>query len=248
MAAVLTARPGALLSHRSAGQLWDLPVFSAVPEIIVTGYTTGGPRGIRRRSTRTLAAEDFATRNGIPVTALPRTLLDLAEVVSFGRLERAVEQADRMQLLDLAAIDGVCARNPGRRGLRPLRGLLVRFRGAPDVRSELERRFLDLCRRYGIPQPATNVVVAGLVVDAFWPREGLVAELDGYRWHRGRSAFEEDRRRTAILELAGYRVLRITARRLADEPAELAADVRAYLAMAEGGSRMAPHPRRRHSP
>ena len=92
---------------------------------------------------------------------------------------------------------------------------------AIDTRSELERRFLDLCRSAGLSMPAVNVVVAGFEVDAAWPSARVVVELDSYAHHRDRGAFERDRERDAALQVAGHRVVRITHRRLDAEPAKI---------------------------
>jgi hypothetical protein len=100
----------------------------------------------------------------------------------------------------------------------------------PATRSELERRFLELCREAGLPRPAVNVVAAGFEVDALWPTQRLVVELDGHAFHGNRAAFERDRVRDAELQLAGYRVLRLTHRRLKDESATVARTVAALLA------------------
>lgn len=168
-------------------------------------------------------------REGIPVTTVARTLLDLAEVVDMRRLERAFEEAERLRLLDLRVIERTCERNAGRRGLKPLRALLSDAQPVVDTRSELERRFLTFCRGAQLPPPAVNVIVAGFEVDALWPDRRLVVELDGYAFHRTRAAFERDRARDAALQLAGYRVLRLTARRLGEEPAAVAEAVRRLL-------------------
>jgi hypothetical protein len=168
--------------------------------------------------------------DGIPVTSVARTLLDLAEVLPRRRLERAFDEADRQHLLDLSAIGRLCERSRGRHGLKPLKALLsARFRPVPETRSELERQFLDLCRQAGLPPPLVNCHVAGFEIDAAWPDRRLVVELDGFAFHHTRSAFERDRARDAELQLAGHRVLRVTARRLADEPREIVRAIRLLL-------------------
>ena len=169
---------------------------------------------------------------GIPTTSVPRTLLDLADVALPRQLERAFREADRLQLLDLAAIRRLCDRSPGRRGLKALSGLVSENLGPlPATRSELERRFLDLCREAGLPMPAINVHVAGFEVDAVWIDQRLAVELDGHAFHRTRLAFERDRLRDAALQLAGFRVLRFTHRRLDREPAAVIETVRSMLAL-----------------
>ena len=168
---------------------------------------------------------------------MPRTLLDLAGLVSPDQLRRALEQAERLQLLDLRAAQALCERSPRRQGLRALSTLLADDREPLEVRSELERRFVGFCQEADLPLPALNTMVAGHEVDAFWPRQRLVVELDGYKFHRGRGAFERDRVRDLDLHVAGYRVLRITSRRLDRERAAVAAAVRSLLAAQSDGSR-----------
>jgi hypothetical protein len=166
---------------------------------------------------------------GIPVTSVARTLLDLAEVVDLQRLERAFEEADRLRLLDLRAIDDTISRNPGRHGLKTLRALLHSVHPVTETRSELERRFVAFCRDAGLPPPSVNAIVEGFEVDAIWTDRRLVIELDSYEFHHTRAAFERDRARDAALQLAGYRVLRLTWRRLSEEPEAVAATIRRLL-------------------
>jgi very-short-patch-repair endonuclease len=108
--------------------------------------------------------------------------------------------------------------------------VLTGYAEPPITRSELERRFIALCDRFGIPRPATNVIVAGREVDGVWHEARLVVEIDSREHHMTTVAFEEDRARDADLMLAGYRVLRITWRRLRDEPEAVAETLRALLA------------------
>jgi hypothetical protein len=160
---------------------------------------------------------------------VPRTLLDLAAVVDRGVLKRAVEEADRCGLLRLGDLRRVLQRGRGRRGTSAL-GAIIADLGEPGAtRSELERRFADLCEREGLPPPSLNVLAAGFEVDALWPRQRLVVELDGYAFHRSRAAFERDRARDAALALAGFRVVRITFRRIENEPKPVAETIRSLL-------------------
>jgi hypothetical protein len=155
------------------------------------------------------------------VTSVTRTLLDLAEIVPRRHLDRALENAERRSLFDLTAVERLIARSQGRHGLRALTAALRDYRPPAFTRSELERRFLDLCKEAGLPRPAANLFLAGWEVDMSWPDRRLIVELDGHDSHRTRAAFERDRKRDASLQLAGYRVLRITHRRLEAEPAEV---------------------------
>jgi very-short-patch-repair endonuclease len=166
-----------------------------------------------------------------PLTTVGRTLLDLAEVLRPRELDRAFEEAERLRLLDIRALEQLWQRSRRRHGLRRLGALIAEQREpAPATRSELERRFLDLCRDSELPTPAVNAQAAGLEVDALWPDQQLVVELDGHAFHHTRAAFERDRIRDAKLQLAGYRVLRVTHERLETEWAVVAAVVRALLA------------------
>ena len=236
MAAVLTCGEDALLSHRSAAALWGIAPSARACIDVTTGRGRGERSGITLHRARGLHPNDRAELDGIPITSLPRTLLDLAEVVSRDRLEAAFEGADRLRLIDLGAIVELCARSPGRRGLKPLRALLSDYGPGAEAHSELERRFLVFCREGDLPQPSINAHVAGLEVDALWRDGRLVAELDGYAFHSTRGAFERARVRDARLQLAGYRVLRITHRMLEKDPEAVAGTICSLL----DGSRLSP--------
>ena len=166
------------------------------------------------------------------MTTLARTLFDLAEILDRNALERAFEAAERSELLDMRQIELTCERNPGRRAHKQLRALLPTLSPAEPTRSELERLFNRLCRLTGLPLPQVNAVVEGFEVDALWPAHRLVVELDSFKFHRARAAFERDRARDAALLVAGYRVVRITYRQLRDEPARVANTIRKLLAAA----------------
>jgi hypothetical protein len=207
-----------VLSHQTAAALWDLRA-SASAAIHVTSPARGAPRGIRVHRVRFLPRADRAKHERIPVTSVARTLLDLAEVVRLRELIRAIEQAERLRLFDLRAIQEQVARSHGRHGIGPLRRALAEMDGEPPlVRSDWERDFLDRCAEFGLPRPELNAVVEGYEVDALWRDAKVIVELDSYAFHRSRRAFEEDRLRDAVLQLAGYVVLRITWRRLESEP------------------------------
>ena len=194
------------------------------------GRSRSGQTGIALHQVRRLHAQDRAAVDEIPITSVARTLLDLAEVVSRRRLERAFEEADRRDLLDLTAVWGLLERSPGRRGRKPLGALLTeRYRPLTRTRSGLERQFLRLRREVGLPPPLVNSRVAGYEVDMAWPDRRLVVELDSYAFHHTRAAFERDRARDAALQLQGYRVLRVTDRQLDDEPEAIVRTIRALL-------------------
>jgi hypothetical protein len=219
MAGVLACGPDAVLSHQPAAALLDLRRSSSS----VTHVTTprrASPRGIEVHRVRRLHPEDVAMRERIPVTSVARTVLDLAETLTLRQLIRVIEQAERLRIFDLNAIEELLARNPGRHGTRPLRAAIAAVNGEPPrTNSDWERDFLDFCEDHGIPRPELNVIVEGFEVDALWPEKKLIVELDSWTFHRSRRAFEEDRRRVVVLQLAHYMVLPITA--LDDEAARV---------------------------
>jgi predicted transcriptional regulator of viral defense system len=231
LAAVLACGPDAVLSHRDAAALWGIRQSAREAiDVTVPGRSRRGQSGLTLHRVRRLDAQDRGEVDAIPVTTVARTLLDLAEVVRPRELARAVEEAERLRLFDLRAIDDGCRRGRGRRGLRPLTALLAEYREPPPTRSELERRFLDLCRTAGLPEPAVNVAVKGFEVDAVWRDPKVVVELDGYAFHRTRDAYERDRFKDAELQLAEYRVLRFTHRRLAHDREAVIETLRSALA------------------
>jgi hypothetical protein len=136
-----------------------------------------------------------------------------------------------MQVFDLRAIERLKERNPGRRGLAALDHVLASYVGPAPTRSELERLFLKLSRKAILPLPAVNCLIAGLEVDFAWLGQRVVVELDGYRYHGTRQAFERDRVRDSVLQVAGYRVLRVTYRRLMTEPERVVADLRSLIGL-----------------
>lgn len=228
-AGVLSCGDGALLSHRSAAWLWGLTSRFASP-IEVTAASPRRPRAaIRMHSAEALVPEDHVSVEGIPATAVPRTLLDFAAVDPHF-LGRALDNAQRLGLLDLIAIDALIARSRGFRGVARLRDALDIHRPAAFTRSGLERRFLELVRRTGLPRPSINLFVEGYELDAYWPAERFAVELDTYDYHGTPAAFEADRIRQENLKLAGIEMTRITAVRMDREPNAVTNRLRLLLA------------------
>jgi very-short-patch-repair endonuclease len=198
MAATLAT--GGALSHHSAAMVWGLRPPHDGPVHVTVEIPARSRDGLKVHRSASLNA---AVRNGLPVTTAARTLHDIATLVPRRELDRAVEEAQIRGLVTA----------------RELRGRAAAAIAEPRLtRSEAERRLLKLIERARLPRPATNVRVAGWEVDAFWPPERLVVEVDGYAYHGNRAAFERDRRKDAALVAAGYAVIRITWRQLADEP------------------------------
>jgi hypothetical protein len=170
--------------------------------------------GIRLHRSRSLDARDTTKHEGIPITKVPRTLLDLAAIVRADRLERALAQAQRLQLYDHRAITDLIARSNGHPGTGALAKAIARHE-PKWTRSELEAWFLKIVRDAGLPEPLTNFLLAApdhprLEVDLYWPTHRVIVELDGYETHRTRHAFEQDRARDAALTAAGYKIVRFT--------------------------------------
>ena len=231
MAAVLACGEGALLSHRDAAALWGLrdSARSAI-DVTVTGRGGRSRPRLTVHSAKELHPTDRADVDGIPVTSLARTLLDLAEVVSATELQRAYEAAERHRILDIKALRELLDRSNGRRGVAALAALLD-YDPAPatESKSELESMFLDLLRDAGLPLPHLNVLVEGFLVDAYWPRARLVVELQSYEHHSHRRAFERDYSKLARLRLAGHEVLALTYRQVRDEARWVVGAVEALL-------------------
>jgi very-short-patch-repair endonuclease len=227
MAAVLAFGDGAVLSHRTAAALWGLR--QSAWKIDVTVPTWRRPRAGFWLHCSALDPSEITREDGIPVTTVARTIYDLARVVQRNQVVRAVEESERRGRFDLGAVEAVLERAGHRPGVPMLRSVLADYQDPPDTRSELERRFAALLRRSRLPAPHANVLVAGFVVDCFWPASKLVVELDSRGFHSSPRAFESDRLRDAKLQRAGYRVIRVTHARLRDDPGGILEDVRLLL-------------------
>ena len=218
---------------------------TAAPRIDVTVPARRRPRsrpGVRIHRSR-LDPADRLLHERIPVTSPARTLLDLADVVPPRRVREAFEQTQRLGLFDREEAISLIARARGRRGLKVLGELLAEAADdPPELRSELERAFAALIRGAGIPLPATNVVVAGVAVDAYWPARGLVVELDGYGYHRSRAAFERDHEATERLQRAGLEVRRFTHHRVRNDPVAVIETIRHAFSRREARDKLNPCP------
>jgi very-short-patch-repair endonuclease len=230
LAAVLACGPGALLSHRSAGNLWGI-LHTSTARIEVTA-----PRSRRRREgvvvhrSRVIHDDDRATREAIPVTSLARTVVDLAEVLNEPRLGDAVNEAEVQRLFDLPAVEAALGRVPGRKGGHRLCRVLAAYRPEPVLlRNDAERLLFELCRRHGLPRPFANTSVAGHDLDLFWPEANLGVEFDGFAVHGTRRAFHRDRQKDRQLAGLGIHVLRVTSRDLEGDRAVLAGEIRRAL-------------------
>jgi very-short-patch-repair endonuclease len=233
MAAVLACGEGAFLSHRSAGDLWGIAPSSS-PKIDVSSPTRAGRRHRNVLVHRVWCPDQVEVVDGIPCASVALTLLQLAAVVDRRRLERAIERADVRQSFDLDGVLELLERAERRQGAGRLRRALALSRPElPISRTELERRFAALCRCNRLPVPSFRAWVPvssdGMEVDFLWERQRLVVEVDGYRFHGTRRAFETDRRRDQLLVAGGYVPVRFTWRQITDAPGEVVATLRALL-------------------
>lgn len=244
MAAVLACGPGALLSHRSAAQLRGLrPAGYWKTEVTVPGRNRRRHANVVIHRSVTLTAADATVVDGIPCTSVARTLFDLCEVVGQRQGERAFDQAEANDALDLRAIDDQLKRNQTRRAAKVVRAILAEhYIGSTLTESELEEAMLELSRAVGLPRPEVNKWLdlgdgEGRVrADFIWPAQQLVLEVDGRKHHRTRQRFESDRRRDQRMMVAGLRCIRTTEKQIKYRPRELHTTVLALLRMSKLGS------------
>src|SRR4051794_18773823 len=199
MASVLACGPDAALSHDSAAALWRIRPF--VSAYHVSTPADRSPRGIVTHRRRLDPAETTRCHN-IPVTSPVCTLIDIAPDLTRHELEGAVNEADKLDLVDPEHLRAALVPMRGRTGVTKLRDLLDR-RVFTVTDSELERLFLPIARRAGLPQPLTQVYVNGFKVDFYWPDLGLVVETDGLRYHRAPAQQARDRLRDQVHAAAG---------------------------------------------
>lgn len=233
-AATLACSTGAVLSHPSAAALLGLR--DRDRESAAIHVTVAPTSSMRRRSgivvhrPRCWREDEVCSKDGISATTPARTIMDLAATLSPRELERTIDQAHRLRLADEAALREIAAVHRGHRGAARLAALLIdHHAGSTFTRSELEERFLALCRDHDIPQPLCNQRLDRYEVDFLWPDHRLVVETDGYGAHAGLAGFERDHERDARLELLGYAVRRFTYRQVVREQAVVAHRVRTAL-------------------
>lgn len=217
MAAVLAAGDGAALSGRAAGHLMKL-LRGAPPAPEVLASTKRRIKGVTVRSEARIDPRDVTRWNGIPTTAVARTLVDLAATLPEYELGRAWHQARVLYGTTPEDVEAVLARRPNSKGTRELRAIL---RGAPISLSRLERAFIRLCKQHDLALPKTNTNVGGRFVDCRWPEHKLTVELDSYRYHSSRHAWEQDRKRERQARARGDDFRRYTWDDVFKDPAAL---------------------------
>ncbi|MHB1169311.1 MAG: DUF559 domain-containing protein [Longimicrobiales bacterium] len=208
--AVLTCGPYAVGSHLTAGHVHDLLANAATRTAVSVWRGRPDPReGVELHRVR-LSPDERTVYDGVPVTSVARTVLDLAAVLRDRGLEQALARALRFTSVTNDELLGLVDRYPRRTGAPRLRALLTGSDRPAMTRSEAEERFLALVREADLPRPQANTRVHGFEADFFWRTHGVVVEIDGLTFHTTRSAQQRDRRRDSTLGAAGIRVLRFT--------------------------------------
>jgi predicted transcriptional regulator of viral defense system len=231
LAAVLAVGPGALLSYYSAGWLWGIWWGSPAP-FEVTAYVPrhhAAPKGVVRHRARNLDDVDRALVDGIPVTSVARTLLDLASKLRADQLRRVLARVEDLGLVDLEAIHEVIERNRGHHGAKRLRFALATYERPIWTRSEFERRFVEYLVESGLPRPATGWNEVGHELDVFWPELDFGVELDTWETHGTRDAFERDHDRDLDFALAEIETIRVSERQFQREPDAIATKIARLL-------------------
>jgi hypothetical protein len=219
LAAVWACGEGAVLSGRAAAHLWGL-IKGPAPAPEVTAPTKRQVQGVITRRARSVQA---TTHRGIPITTVPRTLTDLASHLPLDALARACHEAGVRYGTTPQQVEAVT----GRRGAKKLRAIL---NGNVQVTlSELERAFQRRLKETGLPLPQTNKRAQGRRVDCRWPDRRLTVELDSYRYHHSRHAWDEDRRREREARARGDEFRRYTYGDVVERPRLMLAELRDLL-------------------
>lgn len=228
LAAVRACGEGALLSGMSAAWLLGLlrgggP--APPPEVIARANRR--IRGVITRRSRLIDPRDATTWRRIPVTTVARTLVDLAVGLDEGELARACHEAGVRHRTTPADVEAVLARRPNSPGATKLRRIM--WGDVKVTLSRLESRFLERLREAGLPLPVTNRPAGGRRVDCRWPERRLTVELDSYRYHQSRHAWEEDRRREREARARGDEFRRYTYGDVYESPRHMLAELRVLL-------------------
>lgn len=216
-AAVLAAGDGAALNCRAAGHLMKL-LRGSPPAPEVLAPTKKRIKGVTVRSEAGIDPRDVTVFDGIPTTTVARTLVDLAGCLPEYELGRAWHQARVLYRTEPEDVAAVLARRPNSKGAKTLRETI---RGKPISLSGLERAFLELCKAHNLALPETNRNVGGRYVDCRWPAHKLTVELDSYRYHSSRHAWEEDRKRERQARARGDDFRRYTSDDVFEDPRPL---------------------------
>jgi predicted transcriptional regulator of viral defense system len=237
MAACLWSRSSGVAGGRSAAAIHGLQGLSRDVIELVTSSKRKPPPGVIVHVTRDLPSSDIRIINGIPVTNVERTLVDLASMIGRGQLAIALDDALRRRVTHVNRLKQRLDRigTAGRKGAGTLMKLLAERNGlAAFPESALETRFYEFIHRWKLPRPQLQECIndeRGRVIraDFFYPLARLVIELESFAWHSGRAAWERDLKRRNELEMRGLRVLHYTSRDLGRRQSQMASEMRAML-------------------
>jgi very-short-patch-repair endonuclease len=226
LAAVLAGGRGAALSGHAGAYLWGLIKGPPPPPVVITP-TERRIEGVRTHRSRQLDPADVTIFNAIPVTTVPRTLVELAAELPIDELARACHEAGVRYRVTPRAVEAVLKRRPNSPGARKLRRIMKG--DVPVTLSTLERKFLKALRAEKLPLPITNRPAGGRRVDCRWPEQRLTVELDGYRFHNSRYSWEQDRRREREARARGDDFRRYTYRDVLEDPRLMIRELRSFF-------------------
>jgi hypothetical protein len=233
LAAVFACGDGALLCGRATAHLQSL-IKGGPPPPEVMSPVKRRLRGVITHRVRHIDAEDATVLRGIPLTTVPRTLVDIAGDMPEDDLARACHEAGVRYRTTPRHVEAVLARRPNAQGASKLRGIISG--DTPLILSKLEKGFLRRLRQAGLPLPKTNRPAGAHYVDCRWPDRKLTVELDSYRFHSSRHAWEQDRRRERDARGRGDEFRRYVWRDVFEEPEFMLAELRRLLSTACAGS------------
>lgn len=218
MAAVLACGGGAVLSHSSAAALWRIGFEKrGLIELSLPSHSDRRRPHLRIHRRPSLRPRDVSAEYGIPVTTAVQTLIDMTLRLDRTGVERMINEADKYNLTHPPELRAALDERAGAPGVARLRRILDR-RTFRLTKEELERRFLPLARKAGLPTPLTGQWVNEFEVDFYWPDLGLVVETDGLRYHRTPAEQARDRLRDQAHTAAGLTQLRFTHEQVRYEP------------------------------
>lgn len=238
LAAVMAVGGISALNRRCAASHWDLRHFpDGEVDVLLAGSGTRRIPGINIHRSRAFGPAHLTVHEGVPVTSVAWTLVELAGTIGQDALRQCFDVADRRDLIDRDELEYLLHHGQGRRGIGRLRSLAAVDRTqSRRTRSTLELDFLAFCREEDIPEPLVNRVLGGFEVDACWLDASLVVELDSWEWHGDRESFERDRAKASDLQAIGLTVVAVTDRRLKRERDTVAETLRALIARGDATS------------
>ena len=236
LAAVLACGPAAVLSHRSAAELWNLLEVRKgfAIQVTVPGHAIEGPKGIYVHKTASLSRWEYDEVDGIPVTSAARTVFDLASQATQGEIEAAYERGLIEKHYTRDDMIKMAMRHKGRRGITKVRRLIDRDAPPSITIREAHRMLLELIRSSSLPHPKTEVPIGRYRADILWPETKLIVEMDSTKWHNSPGRVERDKRRDAELAALGYQTIRVTWNDLTKEPVATISRIAAVYATRAG--------------